>query len=174
MTALAFATTQMQIARCIGQKDFNGAIRVLEGSLSNNSTDIPSLQMIALCYRWSQRNDMAIASAQQVLAYDSKHFGAISLLSEIYAEQKNYDAAARLARLGIENYPEPLPATPKLFFWLLRLGSAVFPRLKRIEASAKRDLADPNKDTREWYSWAKKYLAWYETTFGNKQTPTVH
>lgn len=174
MTVVAFAKTQMQVSRCLGRKDFSGAIRVLEGSLSNNSTDIPSLEMIALCYRWSQRNDMAIATAQQVLAYDSKSFGAIRLLSEVYAEQNDHDAAAKLARLGMENYPEPLPATPKMAFWLLRLCAAIFPSFKRIEESAKRELADPNKDTKEWYSWAKQYLAWYDTTFGSKQTPTVH
>ena len=174
MSIVAFAKNQMQVARCIGRKDFRGAIRILESSLSDNSTDIPSLEMIALCYRWSQRNDMAIATALQVLAYDAKNFGAIRLLSEVYAEQSEYDAAAKLARLGMENYPKPLPATPKMVFWFLRLAAKIFPSVKRIEETAKRDLADPDKDKRAWYSWAKQYLAWYDASFGNKETPTVH
>lgn len=174
MSVVAFAKNQMRVGRCIGRKDFRGAIRILESSLSNNSSDVPSLQMIALCHRWSQRNDLAIATAQQVLAYDSENFGAIWLLSEVYADQNEHDAAAKFARLGMENYPKHSPGTPKWVFWFLRLGAAIFPSFKRIEESAKRDLTDPDKDTREWYSWAKEYLTWYDASFGNKQTPTVH
>ena len=108
MSVVAFAKTQMEVARHIGRKDFDGAIRVLEGSLSHTPTDIPFLEMIALCYRWSHRNDMAIPAAQQALAYDANNFGAVRLLSEIYAERNEYDTAARFVRLGLESYPEPL------------------------------------------------------------------
>jgi len=174
MSVVAFAKTQMEVARRIGRKDFDGAIRVLEGSLSHKPTDIPFLEVIALCHRWSHRNDMAIAAAQQALAYDANNFGAVRLLSEIYAERNEHDTAARFVRLGLESYPEPLPPMPKIFFWILRLAAIVFPRLTRIEESAKRDLGDRNKDIREWYAWAKQYLAWYDTASGSQQTPTVH
>ena len=174
MSAVAFAKTQMEVARHIGRKDFDGAIRVLEGALGHKPTDIPFLEMIALCHRWSHRNDMAIAAARQALAYDANNFGAVRLLSEIYAERKEHDTAARFVRLGLESYPEPLPPVPKIFFWVLRLAARVFPRLTRIEEGAKRDLGDPNKDNREWYAWAKQYLAWYDTASGSPQTPTVH
>lgn len=174
MSAIAFAKTQMEVARCVGRKDFDGAIRVLEASLSHDSTDIPSLEMIALCHRWSYRDDMAIATAQQALAYDPKSFGAIRLLSEMYAERDDHDTAARFVRLGLESFPEPAPPVPNMFFWILRLISIVVPRLRRLEEAAKRDLGDRNKDNREWYSWAKQYLAWYDAASGNQQMPTVH
>ena len=164
----------MQAARCIGGKDFDGAIRVLERSLSNDSTDIRYLEMIALCHRWSHRNDLAISTAEQVLAYDPKDFAAIRLLSEIHAERNEHDTAAQFVRLGLENYPEPLPATPKIFFWVLHLVAFVFLRVRRIEETAKRDISDPNKASGAWYSWAKQYLAWYDSASGNRQTPTVH
>lgn len=172
--SVAYAKTQMHAARCIGRKDFDGAIRVLEQSLSNDSQDTPHLEMIALCHRWAHRNDMAIATAQQALAYDPKHFGSIRLLSEIHAERREHDTAAQFVRLGLENYPGPLPATPRFFFWVLGLGAVVFPRVKRIEEAARRDIGDPNKDNREWYSWAKQYLAWCDSNSGNQQAPSVH
>lgn len=174
MSIVSFAKTQMQAAQCVGRKDFDGAIRVLEQSLSNDSKDIPYLEMIALCHRWSHRNDMAVATAEQVLAYDPKDFGAIRLLSEIHAERNEHDTAAQFVRLGLENYPEALPATPRFFFWVLRFVAIVFPRVRRIEEAAKRDISDPNKANGEWYSWAKQYLAWYDSASGNQQTPMVH
>jgi tetratricopeptide (TPR) repeat protein len=174
MSIVRFAKNQMRGAQCIGRENFDGAIRFLEESLSNSSTDTPSLEMIAMCHRWSHRNDMAIASAQRALAYGPKHFGALRLLSEIYAEWKEHDIAAKFIRLGLESYPEPLPTTPKIFFWVFRLGATTFPRLRRIEEAAKRDIDDPNSGNDEWYSWAKQYLVWYDAAYGNHQTPTVH
>ena len=171
---MAFAKIQMEVGRCVGRQDFDGAIRALEGSLSNNSADVPALTMIALCHRWSNRNADAILTAQRALTYDPSNFEAIQLLSEIYAEQEEHETAARLVRLGLENFPEPIPSTPRLLFWLLRVGALIIPRLRRVEESATKDLADPNKDKREWYLWARQYLAWYDSAFGSKQTPTVH
>lgn len=174
MQLMDFAKVQIEVGRCVGGKDYKGAIRVLEGSLSNNSKDAPSLVMIAMCHRWSNNIDEAIAMAQRALAYDPMSFEAIRLLSEIYADRKEHEAAAQFARLGLDNYPEPTPSIPKFFFWVLRIGALILPRLKRVEKNVREDLADPDKDTREWYSWAKQYLAWYDSTYQSKHTPTVH
>jgi tetratricopeptide (TPR) repeat protein len=171
---MAFAKAQLEVGRCVGRKDYDGAIRTLEGTLSNTSADAPSLTMIALCYRWSNRNDDAIITGQRVLEYDPTNFDAAQLLSEIYAERKEHEPAARFARLGLDNFPEPTPAPPKFILWILRIGALVIPRLRRVEESVRRDLADPEKSKREWYLWAKQYLAWYDSAFGNNQTPTVH
>lgn len=174
MKLMAFAKAQMEVGRCIGRKDYDGAIRVLESSLSNTSTDVPSLTMIALCHRWSHRNDEAIVTAQRVLAHDSTSFEALRLLSEIYAERKEHESAARFARLGLENFPEPTPPAPKFVLWLLHVGAIFSSRIRRVEEAARRDLAEPDKEKREWYVWAKQYLAWHDSEFGDNQTPTVH
>jgi tetratricopeptide (TPR) repeat protein len=172
MSVVSLARNQMRLARLIGRQDFDGAIRLMDGSLSNTAADIPDLEMMAYCHRWSHRNDMAIILAQKVLTYDPKYFGAFRLLSEIYTEQDDHERAAKFARLGIENFPDPFPSIPKLLFWLLRIGAALFPRLKRINESAKRDLTDLNKDNKEWYLWAKEYLHSYDSVTG-KHSPTV-
>jgi hypothetical protein len=112
--------------------------------------------------------------AQRALEHDPTSFGAFQLLSEIYVERKEHETAAQFTRLGLDNFPEPTPSTPKFFFWVLRIGALLIPRLKRVEESVREDLADPNKEMREWYSWAKQYLAWYDASFQSKQTPTVH
>jgi tetratricopeptide (TPR) repeat protein len=171
MGIAAFLKNHFQVSRYIGRGDYSRAIHILESSLSNNAADIPSLEMIAHCYRWSQQNDKAIATAEQLLAYDAKNFAAARLLSEIYAEQNEDDAAAKFARLGMENYPEPSPATPKIVFWFLQflhLAAKISPRFKRIAESAKRDLSDPDSHVKEWYLWAKQYLAWYDASVGNE------
>jgi tetratricopeptide (TPR) repeat protein len=174
MQIMNFAKVQIEVGRCVGRKDFDGAIRVLESSLSNSSNDVHSLVMIAMCHRWSNRSDEAIVMAQRALAYDPKSFEAFQLLSEIYAERKEHETAAQFTRLGLDNFPEPTPSVPKFFFWVLRIGALVIPRLKRVEKSAREDLADPNKGVREWHSWAKQYLAWYDSEYRSKHTPTVH
>jgi len=166
--------SQIQVARRIGQKDYDGAIRILEGTLEKNKKDIPSLSMIALCHHWSGRSDMAIACTKQVLTFDTKNFDAIRLLSEIYAERAEHQMAAEHIRLGLENYPTPLPATPKIFFWLLRFVSYVYPKFKALEKEAREEIGNPNKSNEDWFDWAKQYLAWYDQTQGEKKSPTLH
>lgn len=174
MQLVAFAKTQLEVGRCVGRKDYDGAIRVLESSLSNTNADTHSLVMIALCHRWSNRNDDAIEMAQRALSHDSGSFGAYRLLADVYAERKEHEMAVRFVRLGLDNFPEPTPPAPKFIFWLLRVGSLFIPRLRRVEEAARTELADPNNDTRDWYAWAKQYLAWYDSEFGDKLMPTVH
>lgn len=159
----------MQVASHIGRKDFDGAIRILQGALCNDSRDVPYLEMIDLCHHWSDRNDMAISAAQRALAYDSKCFGAIRLLSKIHAERNEHDTAVQLVRLGMENYPEPLPAAPKPFIWILHLLAVIFPSVRRIESAVRRDFSDPNSDDKEWYVWAQRYLAWYDSSCEKQQ-----
>lgn len=174
MSIAAFAKVQVELARCIGRRDFDRAVQVLNESLSNSEADVPSLVLIAQCHRSAGRDDMAIASAQRALAYDPRNFGSIRLMSEIYAKRREHDTAARYVRLGLESYPEPLPPMPKIFFRLLRVLAAISPRLRRIEASAREDLGDRNKENAQWYGWAKEYLAWYDARSGNRQAPRVH
>lgn len=164
----------MEVGRRVGRKDYDGAIRVLERSLSNTADDSPSLVMIALCHRWSKRNDDAVNVAQRVLSYDKDNFEAIRLLSAVHADKGEHDLASKFVRMGIEKYPEPTPSTPRYVFWLLRIGASVFPRLRRVEESTREHLADPDRDKREWYSWAKQYLAWYDSVSGKRRSPTVH
>ncbi|MDO8387384.1 MAG: hypothetical protein Q7T13_13425 [Polaromonas sp.] len=174
MSLIAFAQIQMELGRRIGRKDYDGAISILESSLSNTAKDVHALEMIAHCHRWSNRIDMAIDTARRVLVHDPKKFGALRLLSEVYAERNEHDIAAPFVRLGLESYPEPTPPAPRVVFWALRLAASVVPRIKRVEEDAREHLADPNKEVRDWFSWAKQYLAWYDSISGDKQTPIVH
>jgi tetratricopeptide (TPR) repeat protein len=174
MRLVPFAKTQFEVARCIGREDYDGAIRALEGSLSNTSEDAPSLAMIAMCHRWSNRNDEALTVAQRILVFDPTNFDAFQLLSEIHAERQEHEAAARFIRLGLDHFPEPTPPAPKFLFRLLRIGALVSRRLRHVEETARSDLGDPDRDNRKWYLWATKYLAWYASHFDAKQSPTIH
>lgn len=174
MGLVAFAKTQLEVGRCVGRKDYDGAIRVLESSLSNSNADAHSLVMIALCHRWSNRNDDAIEMAQRALYHDSKNFGAYRLLAEVYAERKEHAMAVRFVRLGLDHFPEPTPPAPKLIIWLLRVSAFFVPRFRRVTETARTELTDPDSDTRDWFAWAKQYLAWYDSEYGDKHVPTLH
>ena len=174
MRLLPFAKNQFEVARCIGREDYDGAIRALESSLSDTRDDVPSLAMIAMCHRWSNRRDEALAVAQRILSFDPANFDAFQLLSELHAERQEHDDAARFIRLGLDHFPEPTPPPPKFLLRLLRIGARVSQRLKHVDEIARSELGDPDRDKKKWYLWATKYLAWYDSNFDAKQSPTVH
>lgn len=169
-----FLKVQWELARRLGRKDFDGAIRVLEQALDGGSMDAHYVEMIAHCHYWAKREEMAIASATRALHMDPKSFGAMKFLSEIHARRADHDTAAQFVRRALEHYPEPLPQTPKAFLQVLRAISFIFPRLKPFAARAQEDIGNPNKSTEQWYAWAKEFLAWYDQTQGAQTTPTIH
>jgi|SRR5712691_427264 len=174
MSFISDAKVQLQAARCVGRKDYDEAIRVLEAALSGSPRDVPFLELIAHCHYWANREDLALTSAQKALELDPKSFGAIKFMSGIYAKRTEHEVAAQYVRRGLENYPKPLPTPPKAFFLFLRLASFLFPRLRAIEKRAREDIADPNKSNSDWYTWARQYLAWYDGTHSDRTSPTVH
>lgn len=166
---------ELKVARCIGSKDFDGAIRIMTSGLTNSKDDVWSFEMIAQCHQWAGRADMAITFAKRALEFDPKFFGSFELLSRIYAEKAEHETAAQYARLGLENYPAPIPPMPRI---VVRLFQSVFWALgifiPRLRALANLDAPDPNKPNNEWYNWAKQYLEWYQETHGDPMNPTVH
>ena len=174
MLIATFWKVQWQLALRFGRKDFDGAIRVLEAALNGGATDVQYLEMIAQCHDWAKREEMAIASAKRALEVDAHSFEAMKLLSEIHARRIEHDIAASYVRRALEQYPQPLAQTPKVFFGILRAISLVFPRLRSLTARAKEDIGNPNKAKEQWYAWAKEYLAWYDETHGTSIRPTVH
>jgi tetratricopeptide (TPR) repeat protein len=133
---------QFELARYIGRNDFDGAIKLLDESLTNTAEDIPSLEMIAQCHHWAKRDENAIATAKLVLAYDTKNFATAQLLSTIYANCNEHKLGVDYARLALENYPKPLPPLPEYLFSLLRLASWVFPKLKTVHLRGRIQLID--------------------------------
>ena len=165
-----FLKVQWQVARRVGRKDFDGAIRVLEEALNGGAMDVHPLELIAHCHYWAKREEMAIACAKRALDIDPKFFGAMKLLSEIYARRTDHDTAAQYVRRALEQYPRPLPPTPKAFLSILRAATFLFPRLRNVAE----DAGNPNKNTEQWYAWAKEYLAWYDHARGASASPTIH
>jgi tetratricopeptide (TPR) repeat protein len=174
MGIAALMKTQWQAARLVGKKDYDGAIRLVESALSGSAEDASLLVLVAHCHYWAKREDMALISAQKALLLDPRSFEANKFLSGVYASREEYERAARHAKDGLENYPEPLPSVPKVFLLVVRVASALFPRLRRIDQTAQQDLADPNKDNKRWYAWATEYLRWYDAAHGSRTSPTVH
>jgi tetratricopeptide (TPR) repeat protein len=163
---------QLALARLVGRRDFDGAIRIVSRGLTNSNKDVSSLTMIAQCHLWADREDQALASAEQALRYDSKNFKAIELVARIFINRSQHETAVEYVRAGLENFPSPSPPMPRFYLWLTRALGRVSRRLKWAEGS----LRDLDKSDREWYDWAKKYLAWYDETHpdGRSEIPTVH
>ena len=134
--------------------------------------DVPHLELIAHCHYWAKREEMAIASAKRALDIDPKSFGAMKLLSEIYATRTDHDTAAQYVRRALEHYPQPAPATPGAFVGILRATSFLFPR--RIAVRAREEIENPDKNTEQWHAWAKEYLAWYDQARGESKSLTIN
>jgi tetratricopeptide (TPR) repeat protein len=166
MLLAGFLKDQMKISQLVGKNDYEGAIRVLEGSLTNTSEDIPSLEMIALFHSYTGQDEKAIETANKVLAFDANSFGALRLLSQEYAERDEHEIAVNYAKKGVENYPsEDQFAPPDWLFSILKLSAKCSDRFKRIEQHAKKDIAGFNKDRVDWLTWAKEYLSWYDEAY---------
>ena len=69
---------------------------------------------------WSGKDEEAINHAKRALEFDSNAFDSNALLGEIYANRDEHEFAARHVRLGLENYPEPVPDVPEFMFKILR------------------------------------------------------
>jgi tetratricopeptide (TPR) repeat protein len=164
---------QMKAARCMGRGDYTQALEHLKELNDSEGSDPYTLCMIARCYEGAEDLDSAIGAANDALSFDSEHFESLQLLSRVYLSRKDYEKTKDYVQRTLQNFPEPLPGPPRFFFWVLRVLS-IFPAIKRLEEAAKEDLADPNKDTKQWYDWAKKYLKWYGEEFGEKAEQTVH
>ncbi|MCI0612265.1 hypothetical protein L0244_04675 [bacterium] len=155
----------LHAAHYVGRKDYDQAIQIIAKSLVGSKQDVWSLEMIALCHHWAKRDDLAIETVKRALAYDQTSFGAIELISKIFASRSDHDNAAHYMRVGLDNFQEPLPRIPRFYFSLLRFLGVLFPRFKRLSKQAEKDLVNPDQSREEWNAWAKEYLTWYDETY---------
>jgi tetratricopeptide (TPR) repeat protein len=147
----------------VGRKDYEGALRILEGELTGTDDDKPYIEMVAHCHLWSGNKEKAIETAKKALALNPASFEMPRMLSQIYAEREDHEQAIKYVKNGLINYPsEDLPAPPKWAFSLLKLAGKFSARWKHVEEATKEDFRDQDKARREWQVWAIEYLAWYD------------
>jgi tetratricopeptide (TPR) repeat protein len=164
-----FRPFTITLSGMIGRRDFDKAIEYLRSNLKGKASDLSSLEMIAHCHYWAGKPDDAIKAGHEALKCDSRSFDMHVMLSQLYAERAEHENAAIHARKGLESYPEPLPKLPNFIVTADKLLRHFFPQLgaygpdealKRIEA-----------EHANWFDWAKKYLAWYDSTYGDNLEP---
>jgi len=165
-----FVSPMFRVAKLIGRKEFPAAIRMLEEHLIDDPSDLFSLMMLAECYHWSGSDDKAIQTASRILQYDANDFSGLRLLSEIYARREEKDRAAEFVRRALENFPQPIPHPPRMLISVAKFFARILPPLRHMQA---RDF-DPNTSDREWFDWAKRYLAWYDGATGGNASPVLH
>jgi tetratricopeptide (TPR) repeat protein len=162
MTVARSLKTQMKVAPLVGRRDFEGALRILEGEITGTAEDKLYLEMIALCHLEAGNKEKAIEAARKALELNPTSFEIPRMLSQIFAEREDHEQTIEYVRIGLSNYPsEDLPTPPKWAFGLLKLAGKFSTRWKHVEEATKEDLRDPGKDRRDWQTWAKDYLAWY-------------
>ena len=163
----------IRLARMVGRRDYDAAIDYLRAGLCGDTSDIFSLELIARCHRWRGRNDEAITASREALALDPLSFNSHVLLAELLAEMGEHEQAASHARKGLEAYPEPFDVPPRVLVWLFGALRRIVPLLRNVPNAD--ELLKRHSDSRaEWFNWAKKYLSWYDTTFGEATTPSEH
>ena len=165
---------QLEMSRCIGGEKYDEAIHIIRQGLTNSARDVQSLEMIASCHHWASREEEAISTANQAFVYDPKNFSSIELLGNIYVSRDQHEIAAPYVRLGLECFPEPTSAVPRLFLSILRMVGFLIPRIRKVASKAEKLNGDLNKSKRGWFLWAKEYLAWCDQNGNDKQSPTVH
>lgn len=119
--------------------------------------------MIAQCHWEAGSEEKGIETAKKALALDPKNFEMPRMLSQIFAEHEDHEQAINYVKIGLNNFPsEPIPAPPSWAFRALKLAGKFSAQWKRIHEAANQDLKDPDKERREWQSWAHEYQTWYE------------
>jgi tetratricopeptide (TPR) repeat protein len=156
----------------IGRQEFDKAIAHLRSELRGNASDISSLEMIAHCHHWAGRADEAIKAGREALQCDPKSFDMHALLSQLLVDKGEHEDAAIYARLGLENFLEPLPEIPGFFLKVHRALEYFFPILQG--ASPDQAIKRSESNRADWYDWAKSYLDWYDATYGDTLGPIKH
>jgi tetratricopeptide (TPR) repeat protein len=166
---------QMNVARLIGDQNFDEAIRIMASRLTNTAEDAIDHCMIALCHHWAGRDDAATDAAKRALELDPKSFGPLRLLAYIHAVRGEHETAAHYTRLGLENYEGP-PSPPPQWLWrtLQRAFWLIGIFVPRFRQAAKVERPDLKKPYEEWYTGARQYLEWYEAVYGDPVNPKVH
>jgi tetratricopeptide (TPR) repeat protein len=158
----------------IGRKEFDKAIDYLRAGLKGDTSDLASLEMIAHCHDWAGRSEEAIASCREALGHDPNSFDMHVMLSRLFAAKDEHADAANHARKGLETYPEPLPKLPRSLILTLKIFSRLIPSLRGLAPDAEAALLRAEADNAAWFNWAKRYLSWYDATYGETVKPVDH
>jgi tetratricopeptide (TPR) repeat protein len=160
--------TQMRVAPLIGRKDYEGALRILEGEITGTAEDMLYLEIIVFCHLETGNQEKAIETAKKALALNPTSFEMPKMLSQLFAEREDHEQAVKYVKIGLSNYPTEVPPVPPNWACgLLKLAGKFSPRWKRVEEATKDDFRDPDKDRREWQVWAQEYLTWYDEFLKN-------
>lgn len=163
-----------RVAKFIGRKDFPAAIRALEECAARDPGDVGTLDLLAQCHRWAGANDKAIEVAEKALTLDPTDFSSLRLLSVILADRGEHNRAVEYVRRGVQHYPKEMaPLAP----FVVTLGKIVMRVLRPRHRMAAEEFAPwerINSENREWFAWAKQYLAWFESSTGSDTSPLLH
>jgi tetratricopeptide (TPR) repeat protein len=90
----------------ISQKDYNGALHVVEDILERNSRDVDAIMLQGRIYQSLERPDEAKKAYERVIAVDPKQENTYVLLGKIYMDAGESDNALRVYERLVDHFPE--------------------------------------------------------------------
>lgn len=158
-------------ARCIGARDFAGAIDHYRRILEVAPNDPFAPLMLVQCHSWNGDTQAAFDAAKRLEATEPSDFFSLRALACAYAKHGEHHSAKPYieralvladgaARLG-------LAGTVTLWFddIIVFLKSWLFGFRHLIDK--RRQVDQYNDSIRDWKRWAEEYLSWYAATYGS-------
>jgi tetratricopeptide (TPR) repeat protein len=162
---------QFQVSRCVGKKDYEGAIECCRKILDRDSQDAFAQTMVAQCFEWMGRSSDALDAARIVLNRDPTDPFCLRIAGRSSAELGQHDEASRYVEQSLI-YPVQYSGSPTrgldLLSTFLRVASFI-PLLRRTHQRLRRERAEIAQYDDEWNDWAQRYLEWYRSTFDGKR-----
>ena len=172
---LRFMRLNAIASRRFGRGDYAGAADCYQRMLADDPRQTFALSMLADCQERQGLLADALATAMKAVAAVPGDFLALRTMARACLNTGDPHTAKLYVERALAATPSPVSAAEVR--WILRVGRLflgamrLLPRYrKRLSSVALADF-DPNRDAREWTTWAHEYLAWYADTFSDSGSP---
>ena len=150
----------MRASRCVGRRDYDGAIAAFTALLAVDSEDGFARSMIAQCHAAKGDDEAALRAALEAIEADPADYYSLQLAGRLYVKLGQHERAKGYVERSLAQVPRHSPILHRFLMYLakgVRMLRGVRVREEEIEA-----LRDPAKDDREWADWARQYLSSHE------------
>jgi len=157
----------LEAARCIGRRDYAGAVENYSKIAERYGESAYVLLMMAQCREWAGEHEGTLQMAERVLQLDPNDFHALQIVARIQVSNGQHRVSRDYVIRALENMPEPFSDRYIIVYWLVN-ALRVLPKFRRIDKRELEGLKDMNRDRRQWVQWAHDYLVWYRREYQAK------
>ena len=154
---------EMQAARSVGRRDYEGAIGRFAELLAENPTNAFARSMLAQCQAGKGDDEAALSAGLEAVEAHPDDYYSLQLIGRIYVMRGQHDRAREYVARSLDHRPKHSPILYRLLLHLTRAIQMVTGG--RVRHEEIEGLKDPGWDDREWATWAREYLAWHASQF---------